>query len=281
MRHLRRLPAVLLALSAPLAPAGAQKAGNDLAMDFRMSNITAGTPDSAAITGHVIAKGGMARVDMKGRGGRGLPMAPIPGAHEIGMIVTDSGKTLTYLDAANKTYMRMRPAEMLEGIQKMGGMTMQFSGIQAKVENLGTGPSILGHRTAHYLVTTGMTIAMSAMGQQQTVQIASKTNYYYATDMPSAENPFAALSGTDMGKMFGGTSKEFADKMLAAQRQLPKAIPLRTLTDATVISGGEARTTKTLTEVTSIKWVTADPKSFVVPADYKGLAMPGMGPGGP
>jgi hypothetical protein len=81
--------------------------------------------------------------------------------------------------------------------------------------------------------------------------------------------------------MFGGANRDFADKMRAAQAKLPKAIPLRTTTDATIIADGRTRVTKTQTEVTAIKWITADPKSFLVPAGYKALTMPGApGPDG-
>ncbi|HXG69498.1 MAG TPA: hypothetical protein VNJ04_02685 [Gemmatimonadaceae bacterium] len=274
MRSMFCLSAALIALGAPLAQAAAQKAGRDVALDFRMSNLTTGTTTSEVVTGHVIATSDRVRLDMKG-GGRGVRMSPIAGTGDISMIVTDSGKTLTYIDAASKTYMRMRPAEMIENMQKMGGMTMQFSGTEARVDNLGAGPSILGYPTAHYVVTTGMTIDMTAMGQQQKVQISSKTDYYFATGIASALNPFAAMMGSDMGSMFGGNNREFADKMRAAQSRLPKAIPLRTTTDATIIAAGQTRVTKTQTEVTAIKWLTADPKSFVVPADYKALSMPG------
>ncbi len=280
MRSMFCLSAALIAFGAPLAQAAAQKAGRDVALDFRMSNLTTGAATNEVVTGHVIATSDRVRLDMKG-GGRGVRMSPIAGTGDISMIVTDSGKTLTYIDAASKTYMRMRPAEMIENMQKMGGMTMQFSGTEARVDNLGAGPSILGYPTAHYLVTTGMTIDMTAMGQQQKVQISSKTDYFFATGIASALNPFAAMMGSDMGSMFGSSNREFADKMRAAQSRLPKAIPLRTTTDATIIAAGQTRVTKTQTEVTAIKWLTADPKSFVVPADYKALSMPGAGPGGP
>jgi len=280
MRSYIRLSAALFALAAPLCQAAAQKPGRDIALDFRMSTVTTGAVGNEVVTGRVIATNDRARLDMK-RDGGGVRAAPLPGNGDVSMIVTDGGKTLTYIDAANRTYMRMRPAEMIADVQKMGGLTMQFSGTVATVDNLGAGPSILGHPTAHYLVTTGMTIAMNAMGQQQTVQISSKTDYYYATDISSSLNPFAAMSGTDLGTMFGGTNRDFADKMRAAQAKLPKAIPLRTTTDATITTDGRTRVTKTQTEVTAIKWITADPKSFLLPAGYKALTTPGApGPDG-
>src|SRR6185503_20757745 len=113
----------------------------------------------------------------------------------VSMIVSDSGKTITYLDAKNNQYMRVRPSEIVSQAQKMSGMTMDFSGTEAKVDNLGAGPTILGHPTSHYRVATGMTMKISAMGQEQTVKISSTTDTFYATDLKADLNPFASLNG--------------------------------------------------------------------------------------
>jgi len=195
---------------------------------------------------------------------------------EVSMIVTDSGKTITYLDSKKGQYLKVRPTEMIAQAQAMGGMKMDFSGTQAKVDSLGAGPVILGHPTSHYRVATGMTMKISAMGQEQTVTISSTTDTYYATDIKGDLNPFASLNGGDMANMFGTTNKEFADKMKAAQAKLPKGTPLRAVSSSSLTSQGQTKVTNSQAEVTAVQWVPHDPKTYEVPATYTAAPSPRM-----
>jgi hypothetical protein len=154
---------------------------------------------------------------------------------------------------------------------------MDFSGTEATVDNLGAGPVILGHPTAHYRVATGMTMKISAMGQEQTVKIGSTTDTYYATDIKADLNPFASVSAGDMANMFGTTNKEFAAKLKAVQAKLPKGTPLRAVNSSTLVSQGQTKVTNSQAEVTAIAWVPADPKAFEVPSTYTAAPLPGMG----
>lgn len=276
MRFASRLPAAAALVLAPLSYAHAQNAGKTLAMDFRTTISVQGTPDTGVIVGHAVGSADKMRLDvlMKGSNARVSPL----GDSAVSMIVTDSGKTITYLDSKKSQFLRVKPAEMVAQAQKMGAMKMEFSGTDAKVDSLGAGPAILGHPTSHYRVTTGMTMTISAMGQQQTVKIASTSETYYATDIKADLNPFASLSGGDMANMFGTTNKDFADKMKAVQEKLPKATPpLRALSSATIVSQGQTRVTNSVAEVTRVQWVDADPKAFEVPATFTAQQLPGMG----
>jgi hypothetical protein len=273
MRLASRLAGAAALALLPISFSSAQSAGKTLAIDFRQTVVVQGTPDTGVITGHAVGTASKMRLDvsMKGSNAQVSPLAD----STITMIVTDSGKTISYLDSKKSQYLRVRPAEMIAQAQQMGGMKMDFSGTQAKVDSLGAGPTILGHPTAHYRVTTGMTMAISAMGQQQTVQISSISETYYATDIKGDLNPFASLSGGDMANMFGTTSKDFADKMKAAQAKLPKGVPLRASNSNTLIAQGQTRVTNSQAEVTALKWVASDPKAFEIPATYTAVAMPG------
>lgn len=278
MRLILRFAGAAALTLVPLSYVRAQTAGKDLAMDFRMTNIVQGMADTGVVTGHVVDSNGKVRIDMA-TNGAGSPLSPLSTGGAISEIVTDSGKTITYLDSKKSQYLRIRPADMLAQAQKIQGMKMEFSGTEAKVDNLGAGPAILGHPTSHYRVGTGMTMTISAMGQQQTVQIASTTEYFFATDLKSQSNPFSSLTGADMANMFGSNNKDFADKMKAAQDKLPKSPPLRTATSAKVIAQGQTRETNSNIEVTSVEWVKADPKMFDVPASFTSVQLPGMGGG--
>ncbi|MFL5487206.1 MAG: hypothetical protein ACJ8AJ_01865 [Gemmatimonadaceae bacterium] len=266
--------AVATLVAVPVSYATAQTAGKTLAMDFRTTISIQGEPDSAVMVGHAVGTADKMRVDVKPSGRQ---VAPLASDSVVTMILTDSGKTITYIDAKKSQYLRVRPAEMVTQAQQMGAMKMDFSGTEAKVDNLGAGPAILGHPTSHYRVSTGMTMTINAMGQQQTVKIASTTDSYYATDIKTVLNPFASLSGSDMANMFGSANADFADKLKAAQAKLPKGTPLRASSSATIVAQGQTRVTNTAAEVTGLQWVDADAKTFEVPANYTAVPLPGMG----
>jgi hypothetical protein len=275
MTFASRVTSAAALLAIPLYHAGAQSVGKTLAIDFRQTVVVQGSPDTGVIVGHAVGSAGKMRLDvtMKGANSHVSPLAD----SVVSMIVTDSGKTITYLDPKKNQYLRVRPAEMIAQAQQMGGMKMEFSGTEAKVDNLGAGPAILGHPTSHYRVATGMTMTISAMGQQQTVKISTTSEMYFATDIKGDLNPFASLSGGDMANMFGTTNKDFADKMKAAQAKLPKGVPLRASNSNTLVAQNQTRVTNSQAEVTLLKWVDPDPKAFEVPAAYSAVQMPGTG----
>ena len=260
---------------APLSVAFAQNAGKELALDFRTSTSMDGAPETAVLTGHIVGSGNKVRIDMSTSGGSSP--SPLATDGPVSMIVSDSGRTITYLDAKNSQYMSFRPGAMLADAQAMGGVKMVFSDTDAKVESLGAGPKILGHPTSRYRVGTKLTMSITGMGQTQTVKIVSTTDYYYPTDIRGTMNPFASITGTDMVGVFGTSNREFAAKLKAAESKLPKAPPLRTSTTSTITTDGTSRVTKSNTEVTSVQWVNADPKVFEIPAGYTAVKLPTMG----
>jgi hypothetical protein len=275
MRFASRAAAAAVAF-VPLVYANAQTSGKTLAMDFRMTNAVQGTPDTGVIVGHAIGTADKMRLDLTMKGAGAKNLTPITDS-AVRMIVTDSGKTITYLDTKKNQFLRVRPAEMVAQAQQLGGMKMDFSETSAKVDSLGAGPAILGHPTSHYRVTTGMTMTISAMGQQQTVKIASSNDAYYATDIKGYLNPFTTLTGGDMAAIFGTSNKEFGEKMKAIQQKLPKGTPLRASSSATIVAQGQTRVTNSSAEVTGIQWVDTDAKAFEVPSTYTATQLPGMG----
>jgi hypothetical protein len=275
MRFASRATVAAALVFAPLSSAVAQNAGKNLAMDFRMTSSVQGTPDTGVIVGHAVGTADKMRLDltMKGAAARVTPI----GDSVVRMIVTDSGKTITYLNPKKSQYLRVRPAEMVAQAQQMGGMKMDFSETSAKVDSLGAGPVILGHPTLHYRVTTGMTMSISAMGQQQTVKVASSNDSYYANDIKGYLNPFTTLTGGDMSAIFGTSNKDLGEKMKSVQQKLPKGTALRALSTATIVAQGQTRITNTAAEVTAIQWVNVDPTIFEVPSAYTAAQLPGMG----
>ena len=125
MRFASRAAVAAVVVFAPLMNAGAQTAGRTLAIDFRMTNSVQGTPDTGVIVGHAIGTADKMRLDltMKGASAKVTPISD----STVSMIVTDSGKTITYLDVKKSQFLRVRPAEMVAQAQQMGGMKMDFS----------------------------------------------------------------------------------------------------------------------------------------------------------
>jgi len=264
----------------PVTAPAVATAGKNIAIDFRTTVVTQGQPDTSIISGHAVGSADKMRMDLKMQG-PGAQVSPLGGSGgEVTMILSDTGKTVTYLDSKAGHYLRVRPADMLAQAQQTG-VKMGFSGTEAKVDNLGAGPTILGHPTSHYRIGTGMTMTITAMGQDQVVKISSTSDYYYADDIKGVVNPFASLSGGDMAAMFGSSSKEFADKLKAMQDKLPKATPLRASSTAMMTAQGQTRITSTQAEVTSVQWVDADSKIFDIPSTYTPVTLPGVAtPGG-
>lgn len=278
MRFASRLAGAAALVLAPMSYASAQNAGKTLAMDFRTTVTIQGTPDTGVITGHAVGTPDKMRLDVKMKG-TSAQVSPLASDSTVSMIVTDTGKTIAYLDPKKNQYLRVRPAEMIAQAQQMGGMKMDFTDTKAQVDSLGAGPVILGHPTSHYRITTGMTMTISAMGQQQVAKISSTNDSYYATDIKGTLNPFASMTGGDMANMFGTTNKDFADKMKAASAKLPTGVPLRATSSNTLIAQGQTRVTNSQAEVTSIKWVDIDPKAFEIPSTYTAVQLPGIGGG--
>lgn len=270
------LISILMVGSALLSLANAQAPAKMLSEDFRLVTTIKGSTDTSIIIGHAVGSPARMRIEVTTSGNNSLN-SPMMASGKVGMIVTDSGNTITYIDSQKQQYIRVRPVELIQQAQQMGGMKMEFSGTLATVDSLGAGPVVLGHPTLYYRVATGMTIRMTAIGQQQLVNVSNSIDYYYASDIKGELNPFTTLSGGDMMNKLGASNKDFADKMTAAQKKLPKGTPLRALYSATVVSQGQKRVTKTAVEVTGVQWVDADPKTFEVPASYTAGQLPGMG----
>lgn len=254
----------------------AQAPPQTLSEDFRLVTTIKGSTDSSVVLGHAVGSPALMRIDVTTSGANSLN-SPIMSSGMIGMIVSDSGRTITYIDSEKQRYIRVRPAELIQQAQQMGGMSMQFSETTATVDSLGPGPVILGHPTLKYRVTTGMAISMAAHGVQQVVKVSNTTDYFYAGDIKGELNPFATLSGGDMLNMLGKSNKDLVDKAKAVRQKLPKGTPLRALYSATIVSQGQTRVTDSAVEVTGVKWVDADPKAFEVPANFTAQQLPGMG----
>src|SRR6476620_1167081 len=102
----QRLFACALVVLAPLSTVGAQNTGKTLAMDFRTTISVQGTPDTTVMLGHAVGSTDKMRLDVTGAASKVSPVI----ADSISMIITDSGKTITYLDLKKNQYLRVPPS---------------------------------------------------------------------------------------------------------------------------------------------------------------------------
>ncbi|HEY6084471.1 MAG TPA: DUF4412 domain-containing protein [Nitrospira sp.] len=273
------------ALAFCLAGLPAEGQGNDVAFDFKMSgtNMTGTTEKKGESTGHAIMSKGRMRLEMSGNS----PMGNIPGLAQgepITLILPDTGRTFIILQPTKHQYMTINPSAMMEGMQKMmesmgATMTFEITGDDPKVENLGSGPDILGHHTSHWRTTSITKVKVGAMGQTQQTEATTVVDQYIAPDVKNLDDPFRGLQRNPMADMFGSGAKEYLEKMQAARKKLPSGSPLRTEQSVKIISAGRESSGTSVSEVTKISNVRATDDMFKVPPDYTMVKMPM--PGGP
>ncbi len=277
MKKLARIIAVSL-LGIPLlaAPASGQ---HDMAFDFRMTDSgTAGMQTiNGTSTGRAIVSKGRVRLDARGTA-RTLAMPGSAPGDDVTMIILDSGKTIIYANPKTKQYMHFDPMEAMDRMQKamegMGAsMKFDFTG-DPKIEDLGAGPVILGHKTQHYRATMGMTMTMNMMGESQTMEMSAVTAQYLAHDLRNLPNPFASMSSSATSGMMGGANKAYIERLKAVQAKLPHAMELRAESQVTISGAGSMGSMKNVREITGIKETTASNAQFTVPAGYTKVDLP-------
>ena len=282
MKNVTRIVSLsLLGFCAFTVQARAQ--GDDMVYDFKMTDSgTVGMQTMNGVsTGHAIVSKGKVRMDVSGSS-RTLAMPGRPG-EDVTIIMLDNGKTMIYVNPKTKQYMQINPMEMMDRMQKMMegmGATMKFDFTgEPKVENLGAGPEIIGHKTQHYRMTTAMKMTMNAMGESQTIETSSITDEYLAPDLEKSTDLFAGMSN-GMSGMMGGSNKEYLEKVKQLKAKLPKGMELRAETQSRVSTVQGSQNMKNVREVTAIKKTHATPDQFAIPTGYTKIDLP-MGPGAP
>lgn len=241
--------------------------------------MSGGKPVNGSGTAHAVFSKDRVRYDMTGNT-RGMALPGMAPSDSTTFIILDNGATLIFLQPKTRQYLRMRPAESMDGMQKMmegmgGAMKFDISGDDPKVEKLGAGPTILGHHTTHYRVTGRMKVSVAVMGQTQGIETSTVSDEYVSADIASIIDPFRSLGSSPVGGVFGASFKTYMDKMKAAQAKLG-GFPLRMETHVVTSSAGPGSDIKSTNEITAIHTITASPSLFEVPAGYTEVKLPNM-----
>jgi Domain of unknown function (DUF4412) len=251
-----------------------------ISFDQTMINVTSspGRTDSATSVMHATVVGGDGRFDVE-KGSLFANIGPFsPGPHAV-MIMRDGGKEMIFLNRDQKQYVSMKPFEMMEGMQKMlegmgGSMSVDTSGTSIKLDSLGPGPTIDGHPTLSYRLTSVVRMTMSMMGERHIIDNQSTQEIHAATDLGdfadiTGVNRFAELSQSM------GFSKGYFDNLAKTRRKV-RGVPLRMVIHNTTSANGTTRTTVQTIEARNIKRVSVPDSLFAVPAGYKPVAMPAI-----
>ncbi|HUQ20136.1 MAG TPA: DUF4412 domain-containing protein [Gemmatimonadaceae bacterium] len=281
MRHLIQIAAASTLSFCLFAPS-LRAQGDDVAFDFRQTETrkTPGKTTTTETTGHAVMSKGRMRMDMTGSGAP----AQIPGfgpGSTFTMILPDNGRTFILLSAEKKQYMQVNPSAMMEGMQKMmegmgQKMAMEISGDDPKVENLGKGPDVMGHHTAHWRMTTNTQVRFGIMGQNQEMGLANVSDMFIATDMKNLPNPFRGLQRNPIVDMFGDAAKDYMAKTEAATKKLPEGAPLRIESHGKMRNARAETDVSSVMEVTAIRKINAKDEMFAIPAGYTQMQMPMM-----
>lgn len=241
-----------------------------------------GRTDSTTNVTHTTSAGGDARIDVDE--GNTFPNM---GAFSLGthgaMIMHDGGREMIFLNPDKKQYVSVKPFAMMEGVQKMlegmgGSMSVDTSGVRVNLDSIGPGPAIDGHPTVTYRLKIGTRMTISMMGRSQVIDNQSTQEIQSATDIGEFAGGGSLNRFAEVFQSMG-LPKAYFDNFVATRRKM-RGFPLRTVSHTTSSVNGITRTAVQTIESRHIKRLLVPDSLFVIPSDYKPVAMPAM-PGMP
>jgi len=184
------------------------------------------------------------------------------------LLSNDGGETLHVVDPAEMTIAEVDLAQIFQTIgavtEATGGVVqMEFSDFTSEQLGQEPGEEILGLPTTRYRFKTGYTMRIGVLGMRRENRSESE-HEFHCTDALDAEG-FAVWLRPDRFR----TGNEDIDKLIEQQFATVDCLPLRNRSVTTMTSGrGNASTSTTTTEVTTLREDTAPEGAFVLPAGY-------------
>jgi hypothetical protein len=261
------------------APAAAQtRSGVSFDQTITTVHSTAGRVDSATNVIHALTAGSNMRIETTNNTLYPNMGAFSPGPHAV-LLIRDGGAETVFLNPDSKEYLSVKPLEMMTGFRKMlesmgGSMTFDTSATRMTVDSVGPGPSIDGHPTVHYTMTTAMKATISVMGESMANENRSVTEIYSAPDMADFRDAAeGVMSQFAEAVRSMGMGDEMFEKMKQNQ-QMVRGFPLRLVKHSTLTQRGQTRTSTEIIESRNAHRVSAPDSLFAIPAGYKAVSMP-------
>lgn len=193
-----------------------------------------------------------------------------PGMKKGGYMLMDAEQgTLAMVSPEDKQALIMEPGSF-GGLAGAAGsfVKMDISDIKTAVEDLGAGERLLGRSTHKYRVTRGYTMTVSVFGKKVKTTHQSTTDSWMTAEFVNDRSWQAwAASFARGAQRLGGDGMK---KLVDAEKDLPKGVPLKQVVTATDTDDkGKATTTTTTMEMTELKKENLDASLFEVPKDYQ------------
>lgn len=252
----RRLPAAALLLSALLAPVAA-RAG----FHFQSTTTVETSRGPQKTVVEAWADGDKGRVEFKESAN------PITEAGTY-MLTRDGGRTLLLVNPEEKSYGEMNLDALLGSVGAvMGGMgpLLKIEISNPKVETLldEAGPTMLGQPTRHLKFRTAYQMKVKVFGMGKANDVLTEEEYWVTDRL--LDKSFGMWLRTSKPK----TGNADLDRLIAAESEKIKGIPLKSVTVTTTSQGGKVQKTQSTMEVTALDSFTKAPVSFDVPSGYE------------
>jgi hypothetical protein len=276
-----RAPATFLLLLAFAPPLRAQT--HAVVTDFRMITETnGGDPDTAII--HSISAGKKHRLESSGGSGASLfPLGQNAGKVQI-MTLTDSAWTIDYLDSDAKTYIEVKPFEMMKGateMMKAMGMDMKMTSTAdtTVVDSLGDGGLMMGYPTLHFHSLSAYYFTMGMMGESSSLVIHQSADSYVSPRLKQewaeldsirfSPERISELMAQVTGGMPGGMDSVMKKALPRMARIARAGVALKTVMETTTTVMGITSHSKQTMEILKVEKAVVPDSTFTIPAGYK------------
>ena len=241
---------------------------------FRITMLTS-RPSAAGDTGTARADtttvrvlDGTARIDFS----RGTSQGMTQGGW---MLVEADGARMSIVDPKTKKVVVMDSLGALGAMAGMGGMMqMSVKDTSSRVEDLGTGETVLGYPTHKYRMSIGYTMEMTVMGRAMPMRTEQVVVVHMSDDAGLMGSGFEMFEKAFRSSMGGLTGNDAAAVIKALNSNRPKGFPLLQEMDSRIIRNGDTTTTRNNYRVVALARG-VEPSELVIPADYAQTNMGG------
>lgn len=229
------------------------------ASDVTSTRISSGAP---GLIMDVLVWNGAARVTF-----RGTTAGMVTGAR--GALLLQAGDTLMRIVNPDRREVLVLPAEQLGALLGgvPGGTQLAVSDVSSRVTRRGAGPRVEGQSTQHASVDQRFTLSAATETMRRTVRMEQHIEMDLSTGLSRLDRGFDAVATQLLRNL--GVPPAAATALRALQRSLPPGFPVRSVTTAITVSGGDTLATTSTATISGLRQEAVDTTLFVVPRDYR------------